>query len=67
MSPESLTHMKFSVKSDVWAFGMTVWEIYSAAAVPYAGLEWNTEFADLLESGIRPQKPKLATFAVYKY
>jgi serine/threonine protein kinase len=64
LSPESLTHMKFSVKSDVWAFGVTVWEIYSAAADPYGGREWNTEFASLLESGMRPQKPKLATPAM---
>jgi serine/threonine protein kinase len=64
LSPESLSHMKFSVKSDVWAFGVTVWEIYSAAADPYAGLKFDTEFAGLLESGMRLQKPKLATPAM---
>jgi serine/threonine protein kinase len=27
MAPESLTNLTYSEKSDVWSFGITVWEI----------------------------------------
>jgi len=37
-SPEAVLERKFSEASDVWAFGVTVWEIFSAAAVPYSDL-----------------------------
>lgn len=43
MAPESLSQRyrlplmpsKYSVKSDVWSFGVTVWETFSRARKPY--------------------------------
>ena len=29
MSPETFTELKFTSKSDVWAFGVLVWEIFT--------------------------------------
>ena len=29
MSPETITHGKFSEWSDVWALGVVLWEIYT--------------------------------------
>ena len=29
MSPETFTELKFTSKSDVWAFGILVWEIFT--------------------------------------
>ena len=35
MSPETITHGKFSEWSDVWALGVVLWEIYTFGKRPY--------------------------------
>ncbi|KAI0986865.1 hypothetical protein GJ496_008033 [Pomphorhynchus laevis] len=34
-APEAITHFTFTSKSDVWSFGITVWEMYSNGRCPY--------------------------------
>jgi serine/threonine protein kinase len=34
-APEAISIGKFTTKSDVWSFGITIWEMFSYAATPY--------------------------------
>ena len=38
MPLESILHNKYTTESDVWAFGVLLWEIFSFALQPYYGL-----------------------------
>eukprot|EP00960_Hanusia_phi_P007155 203594-Hanusia_phi.AAC.1 len=38
MAPESIRRRQYSEKSDVWAFGVTMWEIWTYAEIPYGHL-----------------------------
>ncbi len=37
MSPEAIIYGKFSTESDVWSFGVVMWEVFSFAMQPYYG------------------------------
>lgn len=58
-SPEVIRYAKFSSKSDVWSFGVLMWEVYSEGRLPY-GNKNNAQVVDLLNEGIRLLKPRLA-------
>ena len=51
----------FSLQSDVWSYGVVLWELFSLARSPYPGLEANEEFIRRLEAGHRMEKPAHAT------
>uniref|UniRef100_A0A8C7VZ91 receptor protein-tyrosine kinase n=1 Tax=Oncorhynchus mykiss TaxID=8022 RepID=A0A8C7VZ91_ONCMY len=53
---ESLADRVFTVKSDVWAFGVTMWEIATRGMTPYPGIQ-NHEIYDYLLLGHRLKQP----------
>eukprot|EP00118_Oscarella_pearsei_P019525 m.208160 g.208160 ORF g.208160 m.208160 type:complete len:861 (+) comp39701_c1_seq7:1491-4073(+) len=38
MAPESIMYGKYSLKSDIWSFGVVVWEVFSFGMRPYYGM-----------------------------
>ncbi|CAL8240422.1 unnamed protein product [Merluccius merluccius] len=65
MATESLSENMFTTKSDVWSFGVTMWEIVSRGRVPYPGVQ-NHELLDLLTRGQRLQMPKDCDAKLYE-
>ena len=53
--------MEFSEGSDVWAFGVTAWEIFSLGQTPYKGMAFSHKFTQFLQAGNRLPKPDLAS------
>ncbi|XP_061703592.1 tyrosine-protein kinase SYK isoform X2 [Syngnathoides biaculeatus] len=55
-APECINYFKFSTKSDVWSFGVLMWEAYSYGEKPYRGMRGNNVL-QLIESGMRMDPP----------
>ncbi|XP_015429458.1 PREDICTED: ALK tyrosine kinase receptor [Dufourea novaeangliae] len=56
MPPESFLDGIFTTKTDVWAFGVLLWEIMSFGYIPYTGCT-NRETMAMVTSGGRLEKP----------
>ncbi|XP_070780370.1 tyrosine-protein kinase SYK [Enoplosus armatus] len=55
-APECINYFKFSSKSDVWSFGVLMWEAYSCGQKPYKGMKGN-DVMQMIESGQRMDAP----------
>uniref|UniRef100_A0AC34Q2G8 Tyrosine-protein kinase n=1 Tax=Panagrolaimus sp. JU765 TaxID=591449 RepID=A0AC34Q2G8_9BILA len=56
-SPEALRHSLFSNKSDVWSFGVFLWELYSFGRVPYPRIPIQ-DVVRHIEQGYRMEPPE---------
>ncbi|XP_034048122.1 tyrosine-protein kinase SYK isoform X2 [Thalassophryne amazonica] len=55
-APECMNYFKFSSKSDVWSFGVLMWEAYSYGQKPYKGMKGN-DVMQMIERGDRMEAP----------
>ncbi|XP_047040465.1 tyrosine-protein kinase Abl isoform X2 [Helicoverpa zea] len=64
-APEGLAYNTFSTKSDVWAFGILLWEIATYGMSPYPGVDL-ADVYHMLEKGYRMECPPGCPAAVYE-
>ncbi|XP_062404923.1 platelet-derived growth factor receptor beta [Sardina pilchardus] len=65
MAPESIFHNLYTSLSDVWSFGILLWEIFTLGGTPYPDLPMNELFYSALKRGYRMSKPTHATDEIY--
>ncbi|ERE63125.1 cytoplasmic tyrosine-protein kinase BMX-like protein [Cricetulus griseus] len=64
-APEVFHYFKYSSKSDVWAFGILMWEVFSLGKQPY-DLYDNSEVVVKVSQGHRLYRPQLASDTIYQ-
>eukprot|EP01117_Protostelium_nocturnum_P010334 TRINITY_DN3714_c0_g1_i1.p1 TRINITY_DN3714_c0_g1~~TRINITY_DN3714_c0_g1_i1.p1 ORF type:complete len:930 (+),score=203.69 TRINITY_DN3714_c0_g1_i1:208-2790(+) len=57
-APEVVGNNQSSTKSDVWSFGICMWEIFTGGMVPYAGQSNKEVVQSTLEDGCTLNRPK---------
>ncbi|XP_074530633.1 vascular endothelial growth factor receptor 3 isoform X2 [Halichoeres trimaculatus] len=65
MAPESIFDKVYTSQSDVWSFGVLLWEIFSLGASPYPGVQIDEEFCKRLKDGVRMRSPETASPEIY--
>ncbi|XP_046873452.1 tyrosine-protein kinase TXK [Hypomesus transpacificus] len=63
--PEVLHFNKYSSKSDVWSFGVVMWEVFTQGRTPYEG-RTNPEVVEDITRGLRLYRPGHASKQVYQ-
>uniref|UniRef100_A0A673D0P9 Receptor protein-tyrosine kinase n=1 Tax=Sphaeramia orbicularis TaxID=375764 RepID=A0A673D0P9_9TELE len=64
MALESILFRRYTHQSDVWSYGVTIWEMMSYGAEPYDKMR-PQDVPDLLEKGERLSQPQICTIDVY--
>uniref|UniRef100_A0A4W4G3R0 receptor protein-tyrosine kinase n=1 Tax=Electrophorus electricus TaxID=8005 RepID=A0A4W4G3R0_ELEEL len=66
MAPESIFHNLYTTLSDVWSYGILLWEIFTLGGTPYPDLPMNELFYNALKRGYRMSKPSHASDDIYE-
>uniref|UniRef100_A0A674DQR2 receptor protein-tyrosine kinase n=1 Tax=Salmo trutta TaxID=8032 RepID=A0A674DQR2_SALTR len=65
MAPESIFQGIYTMQSDVWAYGILLWEVFSLGLTPYPGIKVDNNFYVMIERGFKMEKPYYASESVY--
>ncbi|KAI8479992.1 hypothetical protein Bbelb_422910 [Branchiostoma belcheri] len=57
MSPEAIFDQTFTAQSDIWSFGVVLWELSTLGGCPYPGIQ-NRDMLALLQRGHRMEQPE---------
>lgn len=61
---ECIQHRIFTHKSDVWAFGVTVWELLTYGGRPYENISAR-DVPELIENGLKLPQPSICSLDIY--
>ncbi|NXS11593.1 FRK kinase, partial [Neodrepanis coruscans] len=64
-APEAIRYNRFSIKSDVWSFGVLLFEIITYGKTPYSGMPGH-QVIQLLDDGYRLPQPETCPAPLYK-
>uniref|UniRef100_A0A8C7FQS0 non-specific protein-tyrosine kinase n=1 Tax=Oncorhynchus kisutch TaxID=8019 RepID=A0A8C7FQS0_ONCKI len=64
-APEALNYGRYSSESDVWSYGILLWETFSLGVCPYPGMT-NQQAREQVEKGYRMSCPQKCPDEVYK-
>ncbi|XP_038211397.1 tyrosine-protein kinase receptor torso-like [Zerene cesonia] len=65
MALESLTHRIYTTQSDVWSFGVVMWEVVTVGGAPYAAVS-AARLPRLLRAGYRMPRPPNCSPLLYE-
>ncbi|CAH1776273.1 unnamed protein product [Owenia fusiformis] len=64
-APEAANYGKFTIKSDIWSYGILLIEITTHGQIPYPGMN-NREVLEQIDRGYRAPRPKLCPESMYE-
>ncbi|KAM4053391.1 mast/stem cell growth factor receptor Kit isoform 2-T2 [Anomaloglossus baeobatrachus] len=65
MAPESIFHCVYTFESDVWSYGILLWEIFSLGSSPYPRIPVDSKFYKMIKDGYRMLSPECAPAELY--
>uniref|UniRef100_A0AAY4B719 receptor protein-tyrosine kinase n=1 Tax=Denticeps clupeoides TaxID=299321 RepID=A0AAY4B719_9TELE len=66
MAPETIFQNLYTSLSDVWSFGILLWEIFTFGGTPYPDIPMNEQFYNALKRGYRMSRPAHAAEEIYE-
>nr|XP_048270845.1 mast/stem cell growth factor receptor Kit isoform X2 [Myodes glareolus] len=65
MAPESIFNCVYTFESDVWSYGIFLWELFSLGSSPYPGMPVDSKFYKMIKEGFRMLSPEHAPAEIY--
>uniref|UniRef100_A0A8D0BHY5 receptor protein-tyrosine kinase n=1 Tax=Salvator merianae TaxID=96440 RepID=A0A8D0BHY5_SALMN len=66
MAPESIFDCVYTFESDVWSYGILLWELFSLGSSPYPGMPVDSKFYKRIKEGYRMFSPEFAPAEMYE-